>query len=232
MATICNQCGKTIEGEGISFCPYCGAKITEEEAVPEVRNEEAEKWIKKAMAVTSYPERKKILLQGLAEYPDSREIRWELLFIGGDEPVKRGRAIDFSIIKCWVLEFYRKPGDFSKEQRDRMRSALFDSEQLKSCLALYDNPERKQQEYLQRLCNEYVEIFLEGNSQVMGNWFGFTINRNREKKLALPVSEMIRNIQNDKELNPQQREQLWKCLYQAYGIRANGKTEHLDALLG
>ena len=64
MGIICNQCGKTIEGEGLAFCPYCGAKLAAETpAVP--RNEEAEKWIKQAEAVTSYPEKKKILQKGL-----------------------------------------------------------------------------------------------------------------------------------------------------------------------
>ena len=96
MNMTCNQCGKYIEGDGIAFCPYCGAKLTAGENGP--RNEEAEKWIRKALGVNSYPERKKILQEGLKACPDSCEIEWEMLFIG-EEPSKGKWGIDFSIIK-------------------------------------------------------------------------------------------------------------------------------------
>ena len=229
MNRICSQCGKQIEGEGIAFCPYCGAKLTAETAA-ETRNEEAEKWIRKALAATSYPERKKILEKGLEAYPDSREIAWELLFIG-EEPPKKGWGIDFSIIQCWVLEIYRDPKAFSGEKKDRMREQLFDAPKLKETLWLFDDPEQKQQEYLQRLCRDYTELFLEGSNLVMGNVFGFRIERNKEKKLAVPVAEMIGRIRADEKLLPEQREQLWKAMYQAYGARTGGKMEYLDAAL-
>ena len=229
MSMLCNQCGKTIEGEGIAFCPYCGAKLAAEPAA-EIRNEEAEKWVREALAVTSYPERKKILLKGLEACPDSREIRWELLFIGEEGP-KKGKVIDYSVIKCWIMEIYWKPGDFPEEKRNRMRSELFDAPRLRETLALYDDPERKQQEYLQRICREYVELFLEGSNQIMGNIFGFQLERNKDRKLAVPVARMIANIRADEKLSPEQREMLWKAMYQAYGARTGGRMEHLDAAL-
>ena len=228
MNMICSRCGKTIEGEGMAFCPYCGTKL--EAAAPETRNAEAEKWIGKALTTVSYPDRKKILEKGLAACPDSREIRWELLFVGEEAP-KKGKFIDFSIIKSWVLETYRKPGDFSAEKRDRMRGELFDAPKLKETLNLFDDPEQKQREYLQRLCREYVELFLEGNNQVMGNIFGFQIERNKEKKLAVPVAQMIRNIRADEKLSPEQRDMLRIAMYQAYGARTGGNMQHLDAQL-
>ena len=229
MGIICNQCGKEIEGEGMSFCPYCGAKLTKEQA-PETRNAEAENWVKKALSVASYPERKIILSKGLEACPDSLEIRWELLFIGEPE-TKRTKGIDFSIIKSWILEMYRQPGDFSEEKRERMRAQFFDAPELVRTLNLFADPEEKQREYLQRLCREYVELFLEGSNQVMGNIFGFRLERNKEKRLAVPVAQMISRIRADEKLSPEQREQLWKALYQAYGTRTGGKMEHLDAAL-
>ena len=230
MNMICNQCGKTAEGEGIVFCPYCGARLTPaaETAVP--RNEEAEKWVSKAMNVQSYPERKKILLKGLEACPESREIEWELLFIG-EEPQKRTWGMDFSIIKSWILEIYLKPEAFSEEKKDQMRFQLFDDPKLKACLNRFDNPADKQREYLQRLCREYVELFLEGSNEIMGNIFGFRIEKNKEKKLAVPVAQMIDRIRADEKLLPEQREQLWKAMYQAYASRANGKTGYLDELI-
>ena len=226
---ICSRCGKTIEVEGVAFCPYCGAKL-ETETAPDARNEEAEKWISKALSMKSYPERKKILQKGLEACPDSREIRWEMLFIGEPEE-KRPRGIDFSIIKSWILEIYRVPGDFSAERRDRMRAQLFDAPELKECFALFEHPEDKQREYLQRLCREYVELFLEGSNLIMGNIFGFRLERNKKKKLAVPVAEMIVRIKADEKLLPEQREQLWKAMYQAYGARTGGKTEYLDEMI-
>ena len=74
MGIVCAKCGKTVEGEGLSFCPYCGERLPEEKQQPSVRNEEAEKWIRKAQEKTSYPERKKILLKGKEACPDSPEI--------------------------------------------------------------------------------------------------------------------------------------------------------------
>ena len=226
----CIQCGKTA-GEGMSFCPYCGAKLPEPETESGNRNPEADAWVRKAMAVTSFPERKRILEQGLAACPDSREIKWEMLFIGTPAPKKRGFSLDFSIIKSWNLEIYRSPGEFSEAQRREMRSRLFGDPELEACFALFEDPARKQEEYIQRLCREYADIFLEGSNQVMGRLFGFQLDRNREKKLAQPVAEVIRRMREDKELSPEQREQLWKAMYQAYAGKTAGKTEYLDALL-
>ena len=231
MNITCVQCGKKIDGEGMAFCPYCGAKLPEETKPAEPLNEEAEKWIRKALAVTSFPERKKILLQGLNACPDSREIKWELLFVGEEEPKKRPFALDFSIIKCYILEIYRSPGDFSEDRRNKMRARLFDDPQLLETCALFDDPAQKQREYIQRLCREYTEIFLEGNNQVMGNWFGIRLDRNKEKKLAMPVADMIKRMRKDEKLSPEQRELLVQAMVQAYAGKTGGKMEYLDSLL-
>ena len=231
MAAICRQCGKTIDGEGMAFCPYCGAKLEAPAEVPSVpADREAEKWIQKAKNVPSYPERRKILLKGLEACPDSREIAWELLFTGEPESKKKW-AVDFSVIKSWILEIYWQPKQFSAEKKDRMRSKLFDDPELQQTLNRFENPQDKQREYLQRLCREYVELFLEGSNQVMGNVFGFRTERNKEKKLAGPVAQMIDRIKTDEKLSPDQREQLWKAMYQAYASRAGGSTQYLDEKL-
>ena len=152
---ICEKCGKTIEVEGVAFCPYCGSKLAVNNP-PEERNEAAERWIREAQAMTSYPKRKEILLKGQQACPDSREIAWELLFIGKPEE-KRPKAIDYSIIKSWILEIYWNPGSFSEERKDRFRAQLFDDPELVRTLQMFPDPEKKQREYLERLCKEYVE---------------------------------------------------------------------------
>ena len=228
MSIICGQCGKTIEGEDMAFCPYCGTKL--EAATHVTETPEEEKWLRKAAQVKSYPERREILLKGRKECPDSREIRWELLFTGEQEDKHRW-TVDFSVIKCWVLEMYRKPGDFTEEKRNRMREKLFEDPELKECLEMYGDPEGKQREYLQRLSREYVELFLEGSNEVMGYFLGFHSDRNKDKKLAVPVAEMIKRVREDEKLSTDQREQLWKALYQGYAARNGGRTEYLDERL-
>ena len=228
MSIICRQCGRTIETEGVAFCPYCGTKL--EAATHVTETPEEEKWLRKAAQVKSYPERREILLKGRKECPDSREIRWELLFTGEQED-KRRWTVDFSVIKCWVLEMYRKPGDFTEEKRNRMREKLFEDPELKECLEMYGDPEGKQREYLQRLSREYVELFLEGSNEVMGSFLGFHSDRNKDKKLAVPVAEMIKRVREDEKLSTDQREQLWKALYQGYAARNGGRTEYLDERL-
>ena len=209
----CRQCGREAAGEGIAFCPYCGAKIVAAENGQ--TSAEAEKWVRKALKITSLPERKKLLDQAKQACPDAPEIDWELLFIGTPNPKpKRGR-MDCSIIKSWLLQIYRKPGDFSRERRDAMRRELFEGEQLQAVLAAYENPEEKMREYLGRLCREYIEIFLKEDNQLMGNIFGLRIGRNRDKILEDAVSGMIRQIEADEQLTAERKQMLKEAMAQA-----------------
>ena len=231
MGMLCGHCGKEISGEGIAFCPYCGKKLEAAENASEVRDEKAEKWIRKALAETAYPKRRKILQKGLEECPESREIRWELLFIGEEEPGRR-KTIDFSVIKSHALDFYLEPDNYTETEKNRMRFLLFDDPRVKECVGMFDDPEHKLKEYISRLCSEYVMIFVSGNNRIMGNIFGFRIDRNREKRLAEPIAKMISRISADKKLLPEQQEMLRNSLIEAYAGETGGKTEHLLTLLG
>ena len=209
----CRQCGKEITGDGISFCPYCGAQLsaTEERNVSKA----AEEWIRKALKVTSLPERKKILEQAKKACPDDPEIDWELLFIGTPDPKPPKGKLDFSIIKSWLLQIYRKPEDFSKEKRDAMRQELFDGPELRTFLAKTGNPQERMNEYLGRLCREYIDIFLKEDNQLMGNFFGLRIGRNREKILQGAVESMIQRIESDEKLTPEQKQMLREAMIRA-----------------
>ncbi len=213
MRTVCNHCGKTIEGEAISFCPYCGKKLLpgKEKTV----SKEAEEWIRKAMKTTSLPERKKILEQARKACPDDPGIEWELLFIGTPDPKPAAGKLDFSIIKSWLLQIYRKPGDFTAEKRTAMRKELFEGEQLQKALAGSADPEGKMEEYLERLCREYIDIFLKEDNQLMGNIFGLRIGRNRDKALEGAVENMICQIEADRELDTGRKQMLREAMMRA-----------------
>ena len=195
----CIKCGKEITGEGMAFCPYCGARLETEKE--KTISAEAEKWIRKAMKTASLPERKKILEQAKQACPEDTEIDWELLFIGTPDPRPPRGKMDFSIIKSWLLQIYRTPGDFPAQKRDDMRRELFEGEQLQKVLAASADPEERMREYLERLCREYIEIFLKEDNRLMGNIFGLRIGRNRDKILEGAVEIMIRQIEADRELD-------------------------------
>ena len=238
MSLICPACGRKAGGPEIRFCPYCGARLAEAGKAPDSgrpgepgRPDPGEAWVQKALKKSSLPERKKILTEGLKACPDSRGIVWELLFIG--EPMKKppkGR-LDYSIIKSWVLQIYREPGLFSEEERTAMRRELFDSEALERAAARFPDPEEKKRAYLRRLCEEYIEIFLEEDRRLTGGIFGFRREKNREKSLAAPAAAMIRRMRADEELTADQRNSLADTFYEAFSTRMGGRVDHLDEVL-
>ena len=96
-----------------------------------------------------------------------------------------------------------------------MRRELFEGEQLQKVLASAADPEGKTREYLERLCREYVEIFLKEDNQLMGNLFGLRIGRNRDRILESAVESMIRQMEADEQLTPERKRLLCDSMRQA-----------------
>ena len=209
----CIRCGKEITGEGMAFCPYCGSRIKAEDE--KKTSPEAAEWIAKAMKKTSLPERKVILEEAKRACPDDPVIDWELLFIGTPDPKPKRGTIDYSIIKSWALQMYRNPGDFSAEKKDAMRRELFDSPQLLAVLGTYEDPDGKHREYLERLCREYVDIFLKEDNRLMGTLFGLRLGRNRDKVLGETVEAMIARVEADEKLTTEQKQMLQEAMRNA-----------------
>ena len=214
MDRICEKCGKTVQEAGAAFCPFCGHALPAGKAEPE-RNPQAARMIQKALKTGTLPERKKILEEAQRVCPDDPAIEWELLFIGTPDPKPARGKMDFSIIKSWLLQIYRKPGDFTAEKRNAMRKELFEGEQLQKVMAGSADPEGKMEEYLERLCREYIDIFLKEDNQLMGNIFGLRIGRNRDKVLEGAVENMIRQIEADRELDTGRKQMLREAMMRA-----------------
>ncbi len=232
MERRCVHCGKTVADQDMLFCPYCGQKLKADAGMGE-RPDSAEemKWVEKALAVTSYPERRNILDKGLKEFPDSKALLWERLFVGDPDPRPVKGRMDYSVIKCSALEIYRSPKEFPEEKKQWMRSMIFEDPRLIQTLSMYSDPEMKRKEYLERLCAEYLFIFLEEDNRLMGNLFGFRREKNREKILANPCANIMICMRTDQDLSAEQRDQLANAFYQAFSLRMGGKTEYLDAAL-
>ena len=223
----CAWCGKMIHDPGAGFCPYCGKKLSGESEAPA---DEIQKLIMEANTCTVIFDRAKLLSEARTKYPESREIEKELLFIG-DIPEKKKEA-GFFCIRCYNLELYLEPKEFSKKAKQGMRISLFSNEKLSAYLAASDARERDMNEYLYRLCREFTELFLLGSNRYMQGFFGIRSGKKPEKLLAGPMARMIQNVKKDEELAPENRKLLVRNLYTAFSDRFDGKTEFLDALLG
>jgi hypothetical protein len=70
-------------------------------------------------------------------------------------------------------------------------------------------------EYLERLCREYVDIFLKEDNQLMGNLFGLRFGRNRDKILEGAVNGMIRLVEADEQLTAERKQLLKEAMVQA-----------------
>lgn len=223
----CAWCGKTIHDPGAGFCPYCGKKRLGENETPV---DEIQVLIRKADECTVIFERAKLLSEARKKYPNSREIEKELLFIG-DIPEKKKEA-GFFCIRCYNLELYLEPKEFSKKAKQSMRLGLFSNEKLKAYLDNSDDRERDMNEYLYRLCREFTDLFLLGSNRYMQGFFGIRSGKKPEKLLAGPMARMILNVKKDEELSEENRKLLSENLYLAFSDRFDGRTEFLDALLG
>ncbi len=175
-------------------------------------SEEAEKWISKALKVTSLPERKKILEQAREACPDQPAIDWELLFIGSPEYAPAKGYSDFSMIKSWLLQIYRIPEAFSEETADSMRRELFEGERLQAVLAASADPEETMRVYLDRMCREYIDVFLKEDNRLTATFFGIRFRRDNGRQLEDAVAGMLGRIDADDTLAPERRSMLKNAL--------------------
>ena len=77
------------------------------------------------------------------------------------------------------------------------------------------DPEGRMREYLERLCRDYIEVFLKEDNRLMGNIFGLRIGRNRDKVLGDAVESMIGQIESDEELAQDRKQMLKEAMIRA-----------------
>lgn len=224
---ICAKCGRIVEPQGAAFCPFCGTPAEVRSAVP---GPEAEKWLREAANTVSYPEKEKILLRAREACPDCFEIEWELLFIGQKKKPARGR-IDFSMIRSYLLEIWLTPEEFTRAETNQMRSELFENEQLARCRRLSEDPEGMTEKYLYRLCREFIDLFMEGDSRIVRSLFGFRLDRNTDRVLSQHGAGMLIRIRQDAALEPVQKDQLYQAFYRALSEKLEGRTRYLEEAL-
>ena len=220
----CPHCGRAIEAGGASFCPFCGGALNAAHA----ENEEARALIDRALRQSDPVQKHALLEQAQQTDPQSLRAAEELLLLGRLHE-RDPRHIELSVIKCHLLMLYLEPETFSPAQADAARQELFSHPQLERCLSLAPDKEAFLRRYLERLCGEFIQLFLRGSSRYMHRVFGLGSESRAPKYLASPVAVMLSRVWQDEALSPDQRLLLRESLYRAFAADMRGDTEFLDA---
>lgn len=223
----CPACHKALPVEGAAFCPFCGAPLAANEAPLPTAAKEA----LAAADKTDDPVKKYKLLTAASEaYPGCLTIEREILHLGKLH-LRDARRPTYDVIKCYLLQAYLSPAQLSAEKRSAMRFELFEDEQLKRCQALASDPNAFTRNYLERLSTEFIHLFLEGSNQYMHRIFGFSVAKNSAKLLAAPAAAMLKQMELDQGLTPEQRDMLMSAFYRAFARQMDNQTEFLRETL-
>ena len=109
-----------------------------------------------------------------------------------------------------------------------MRSELFHHPDLDRCLGLCGDQNAFLIRYLTRLSNQFIELFLKGNSQYMHRYFGFGLESRAAKYLAEPSARMLAAISADAELTDCQRALLKNAFFNAFRQQLGEDTQWLQ----
>ena len=218
--TKCTHCGHEMRDEAVKFCSNCGAALHVEVAEPSPFAQRLQQETK--------PDRKYQLIQAvLAENPDDFEANEALLFLGRLHEKRRGRALDFSIIKCHLLCIYDEPEKLSADAYDEKHHELFEGEQLMRTMALAKSPGAFFKAYLERMAREYIDLFIRGDSRYATWGFGFSRSMDSlAKTCAEPVRRMIARVQDDERLDDERRALLERAVADGFaGVFAGHRVE-------
>ncbi len=225
----CPSCGREAAQAGAVFCPFCGARLTAEET--DATPAGAAALLQKASEQHDNRKKLALLRQARQEYPDCLAVEEEWLF-QGRLPEKPGLSLDFTGIKCWLLQPYLTPEAFDEPRRRAMAEELFGDPQLLRCMAISGGEEAYTARYLLRLCREFIDVFLKGSSEYMPRFLGISLERNPAKALAKPGAQMLRAMQADENLTASQRESLCAAFRQAFSAECGGDLRWLRQAMG
>ena len=223
----CMVCHRELPLADAAFCPYCGAAVqTEQRAVPE----EVKQLLRTLEEQKDPVQKHAMLLEAEKKYPDSLEVAEEILFLGRLYE-RSARKLDYSVIKCYLLHMYLTPEKFSPERMAEMRAELFAHPHLLRCLALAGDENAFLRRYLNRLCTEFITIFLLSSTYYTKSFFGFRLDTRMGRVLAEPACAMLCAIHADEQLDARHRTLLCNAFYRAFVTETGGESRWLDELL-
>lgn len=231
----CPQCGGAMqveEGRLLRSCPYCGAQLLRDENKP-ARPIPEETELEKKVAKEANPKKKyKMILAALEENPDDFGANRALLYHGRlhENLMRRGGAIDYGIIKSYLLNIFESPDRYTEKELDERYFELLQGEQLQKVLSLCDDPDAFLADYLGRLSAQYVELFIRGESRNSTVMFGIRRSLDSTAKMcAGSVRKMLTNLRESQRLNGHENERamLISSVRGAFDTLFPGKSDYL-----
>lgn len=224
----CPHCGSNIqmeENQPVRFCPFCG-KTLEAEA------QQGPSALEKRLTGEKNPKKKyRIIQDALATSPDDFEANKALLFHGRlHEPLARGKGLDFSIIKSHLLSVFGTPQAYDEAERAAKLEELLRGEQLRRTMALAPDADAFYAEYMYRMAQEYIDLFIRGDSKNNSLAFGF--NRTPDstaRKCAPQVAAMLQEIGGAQDVTDAERALLIAAVREGYNRVFPGYMKYLDA---
>lgn len=226
MPKVCPICHQALPMEGAAFCPFCGAAIAKKDDIPAA----AQEALHKAQKTDNPVKKHQLLTEAQKVCPDCLAIERELLHLGRLHQ-RSTRSFTYEVIKCYLLQIYLTPEEFTSEKRDAMRHELFEHEQLKRCQTLSPDAVAFTRAYLQRLSDEFIQLFLEGSNQYMRRYLGFSFGHNPAKVLAPVAAGILKSMQQDDALTQEQRTMLMNAFYAAYIQRIDSGAQFLQSAM-
>lgn len=253
LPVVCPRCGGRMEldeTQTLRFftCPYCGGGLqpkTEGKAVflqaedrvapaarepaPSGANAEALEILARAEKQKDPKKRYKLYCDAQRIAPDSFEVNRALLYHGRlHEPYGR-KGLDYSAFKCYLMNIFEHPGEYTATQMTEKLDELLEGEQLRRTLAASPDPDAFFAEYLRHLTDEYVTMFIHGRSANSVYFLGIRrTNDSAASQCAACVRTMLREVSICGRLNGAQREIIRQQLRSSFTKLFPGKDSLLD----
>ncbi len=139
---------------------------------------------------------------------------------------------DYSIIKSYLLHSFEHPEQYSEEGLRKAADELFGDARLLRCLELAPDPEAFLAQYVDDLAEEYMRIFIAGDSSHAPRIFGFSAKNMLHSYLARPAADTISNALQSPFLTRVQQLLVARSVYRHFSRQMAGETKALDRLLG
>ncbi len=212
------------------LCPGCGASLSPKrhgaalllehatlETPPAPAPEPTEKPEVEALLQQAQQEKRperahKLLLKALEADPDSFAANRALLYHGKlYECLKRPG--DYSLIKCYLLNLFEEPHQYSSLESAKIVEELFRDPLLRRTRELSGDPAAFDSAYLLHLSREYVRIFLHGRSGIGRGMLGFPRSADTVQSLVKDITDrMCANIIVNDQLTEAQQDALCAAL--------------------
>lgn len=173
----------------------------------------------------------KLLQRAEIMAPDSLDVQRALLMHGRLHE-RNPRALDYGVVKCYLLHGFEHPEKHSEEELKEMARELFEHRRLQTCLSLSPDPDAFMKQYLEDLAGEYLRIFVISDSTHVPRIFGMQAPGQLHKYLARPAADIISNMMSSPFLSAQQQVLAAKAFYRAFYRQVEGRVDALSELLG